>query len=115
MEGWVARDVVRHLVEWLPAFLQAGAGITLPALIVAIDHIGEINTAVRACEDRRAAVEVLTEAPFAFNEMQAQHVLDLRVANQVMRSRVDRVVEASSIAEAIDALKIEQGSRRSTP
>jgi len=29
-EGWVARDVVRHLVEWFPAFLQ-GVGITLPA------------------------------------------------------------------------------------
>ena len=30
-EGWVARDVVRHLVEWFPAFLQGAAGITLPA------------------------------------------------------------------------------------
>ena len=30
VEGWVARDVVRHLVEWLPAFL-ANAGIALPA------------------------------------------------------------------------------------
>ena len=29
-EGWVARDVVRHLVEWLPAFLEAGAGVQLP-------------------------------------------------------------------------------------
>ena len=29
-DGWVARDVVRHLVEWFPAFLQAGAGVTLP-------------------------------------------------------------------------------------
>ncbi|MFP5326177.1 MAG: maleylpyruvate isomerase N-terminal domain-containing protein, partial [Acidimicrobiia bacterium] len=29
-EGWVARDVVRHLIEWFPAFLQA-AGITLGA------------------------------------------------------------------------------------
>jgi uncharacterized protein (TIGR03086 family) len=29
VEGWVARDVVRHLVEWFPAFLQAGAGIQL--------------------------------------------------------------------------------------
>jgi uncharacterized protein (TIGR03086 family) len=29
-EGWVARDVVRHLVEWFPAFLKAGAGIELP-------------------------------------------------------------------------------------
>lgn len=30
-EGWVARDVVRHLVEWLPAFLDGAAGITLPS------------------------------------------------------------------------------------
>ena len=28
--GWVARDVVRHLTEWLPAFLAGGAGIKLP-------------------------------------------------------------------------------------
>jgi len=29
-EGWVARDVVRHLVEWIPAFLESGASIDLP-------------------------------------------------------------------------------------
>jgi uncharacterized protein (TIGR03086 family) len=28
--GWVARDVVRHLVEWFPPFLEAGAGIAVP-------------------------------------------------------------------------------------
>jgi len=27
---WSARDVVRHLVEWFPSFLSAGAGIDLP-------------------------------------------------------------------------------------
>jgi uncharacterized protein (TIGR03086 family) len=31
VEGWVARDVVRHLVEWFPSFLKGGAGVTLPA------------------------------------------------------------------------------------
>ena len=30
VEGWAARDVVRHLVEWFPAFLKAGSGIELP-------------------------------------------------------------------------------------
>lgn len=30
-EGWVARDVVRHLVEWVPAFFDAAGGPTLPA------------------------------------------------------------------------------------
>ena len=30
--GWVARDIVRHLVEWVPPFLQAGAGCDLGPL-----------------------------------------------------------------------------------
>lgn len=29
VDSWVARDVVRHLTEWLPAFLAAGAGVEL--------------------------------------------------------------------------------------
>jgi uncharacterized protein (TIGR03086 family) len=28
--GWTARDVVRHLVEWLPSFLASGASVDLP-------------------------------------------------------------------------------------
>jgi uncharacterized protein (TIGR03086 family) len=27
--GWVARDVVRHLVGWLPGFVEAGSGVRL--------------------------------------------------------------------------------------
>ena len=29
--GWTAREVVAHLVEWLPPFLAAGADVRLPA------------------------------------------------------------------------------------
>jgi uncharacterized protein (TIGR03086 family) len=29
VDGWLARDVVRHLVEWFPAFLESGAGVRL--------------------------------------------------------------------------------------
>jgi uncharacterized protein (TIGR03086 family) len=28
--GWTARDVVRHLTEWLPGFLASGADVELP-------------------------------------------------------------------------------------
>jgi uncharacterized protein (TIGR03086 family) len=31
VEGWRARDVVRHLVEWFPGFLRDGSGIDLPS------------------------------------------------------------------------------------
>ena len=30
VEDWAARDVVRHLTEWLQGFLASGAGIELP-------------------------------------------------------------------------------------
>ena len=30
-DGWVARDVVRHMVEWIPGFLRSGADVDLPA------------------------------------------------------------------------------------
>jgi uncharacterized protein (TIGR03086 family) len=29
VDGWACRDVVRHLTDWFPAFLAAGAGIEL--------------------------------------------------------------------------------------
>lgn len=29
VEGWSARDVVRHLLDWLPGFVESGAGIRL--------------------------------------------------------------------------------------
>jgi uncharacterized protein (TIGR03086 family) len=31
-DGWVARDVVRHLVEWVPSMVLGGAGLPLPEL-----------------------------------------------------------------------------------
>src|SRR4029450_3742402 len=30
-EGWVARDVVRHLVDWMPGLFLAGPALPLPA------------------------------------------------------------------------------------
>ena len=30
-DGWVARDIIRHLVEWIPGFLAGAAGVDLPA------------------------------------------------------------------------------------
>ncbi|HVR34011.1 MAG TPA: TIGR03086 family metal-binding protein [Acidimicrobiia bacterium] len=30
-DGWDARDVVRHLIEWVPPFLRSGSDVDLPA------------------------------------------------------------------------------------
>jgi uncharacterized protein (TIGR03086 family) len=62
-EGWVARDVVRHLVAWLPAFLQRATGITLPAgPSVDDDPVGAWRThtdAVQALLDDPATADLV--------------------------------------------------------
>jgi uncharacterized protein (TIGR03086 family) len=40
-EGWVARDIIRHVTEWIPAFFNNSAGLNLPTGIsVADDPVG---------------------------------------------------------------------------
>ncbi len=51
-EGWVARDVVRHLLKWFPGFLQGGAGITLAAgPSVDDDPVGAWSTQTEAVQE----------------------------------------------------------------
>ncbi|UAB94722.1 TIGR03086 family protein [Dactylosporangium vinaceum] len=55
--GWVARDVVRHLIEWLTDFVRSGAGVTLAAgPSVDTDPVG-------AWEAHAAAVQALLDDP----------------------------------------------------
>jgi uncharacterized protein (TIGR03086 family) len=54
---WKARDVVGHLVEWLPAFLESGAGVRLPpGPEVSTDPVG-------AWEHHAASVQALLDDP----------------------------------------------------
>lgn len=59
VDGWTARDVVRHLVEWFPPFLAGGAGIELPA------GPGVDADPVGAWETQVAAVQALLDDPAA--------------------------------------------------
>src|SRR5215211_6637393 len=67
VEGWVARDVVRHRVEWFPGFLDGAAGIALPAgPSVDDDPVGAWRTrtdAVQALLDDPATAERTYELP----------------------------------------------------
>jgi uncharacterized protein (TIGR03086 family) len=56
VQGWSARDVVRHLVEWLPGLL-AGDGITLPP-VPAVD-----DDPVAAWQAHVEAVQALLDDP----------------------------------------------------
>ncbi len=49
---WRARDVVRHLVEWFPPFLQSGSGIALPEVTsVDVDPVAAWTEQVTAIQN----------------------------------------------------------------
>ena len=54
VDGWTARDVVGHLVEWFADFLSSGAGVDLPEVKVAEDPVGAWAT-------RTADIQALLE------------------------------------------------------
>jgi uncharacterized protein (TIGR03086 family) len=64
-EGWVARDVVRHLVEWVPGFFGERWGIAVDAPSVDADPAGAwhaLDAAVRAALDADAST--VADTPF---------------------------------------------------
>ena len=71
-------------------------------LLVGLDRIDEINSVVRSSADRTAAVTALAAAPFHLSEVQAQHVLDIRIAQQTAGSRFSLEEERARLRSALD-------------
>ena len=76
--GWVARDVVAHLVDWFTDFLAAG-GIELPAAVAVAD---DPDAAWRAHRD---AVQSLLDGPAADSAFTHPMVGSHRLADAVDR------------------------------
>jgi uncharacterized protein (TIGR03086 family) len=57
VDGWTARDVVGHLIDWFPGFLSSGAGIDLPEVPKVADD------PVAAWIDRSADIQALLDDP----------------------------------------------------
>ena len=57
VDGWRARDVVGHLVEWLPELLEGGSDVRLPEVTSVEDD------PVAAWTEHCAAVQALLDDP----------------------------------------------------
>lgn len=92
VDGWVARDVVGHLVEWFPAFLDGAAGITLPAgPSVADDPVGAWHNhtdAVQALLDDPATAAREYDFPH-MGRMQFEQMTDMIYTSDVFLHRWD--------------------------
>jgi uncharacterized protein (TIGR03086 family) len=78
--GWLARDVVRHLVTWLPGFLAASTGVELPTgPSVDDDPAG-------AWHHQTAAVQTLLDDPaVAGREHDLPHLGRMTLADAISR------------------------------
>lgn len=80
VEGWRARDVVRHLVTWLPGFLEAGAAVVLPP-----GPDVDVDPAA-AWAHHAAAVQVLLDDPAsAARTLRDPHLGELPLAQAIDR------------------------------
>jgi uncharacterized protein (TIGR03086 family) len=80
VDGWTARDVVRHLVEWFPGFLEAGAGIRLD-VPTSVD-----DDPVAAWHGLELGVRELLEDPeTAGRVLSNRHIGDVPLADGVSR------------------------------
>lgn len=103
-EGWVARDVVRHLVEWLPAFLTGATGIELPeGPSVDDDPVGAWITqtqAVQALLDDPATAEREHDLPH-IGRMPLGQAIDMIYTSDVFLHRWD-LARATGQDETLD-------------
>jgi uncharacterized protein (TIGR03086 family) len=107
VDGWVARDVVRHLVEWFPAFLQGSTGITFPAgPSVDDDPVGAWRTqtdAVQALLDDPLTAERVHDFPH-MGTMPLEQVIDRIYTGDVFMHRWD-LARATGQDETLDQKK----------
>jgi uncharacterized protein (TIGR03086 family) len=107
VDGWVARDVVRHLVEWLPGFLQGSVGITLPAgPSVDDDPVGAWRTqaeAVQALLDDPATADGDRDFPH-IGTMSLGQAIDMIYTPDVFMHRWD-LARATGQDETLDPEK----------
>jgi len=103
-EGWLARDVVRHLVEWFPAFLLGASGITLPAgPSVDDDPVGAWRTQAEAVQellDDADVADVEHDLPH-IGRMQLGQAIDMIYTNDVFMHRWD-LARATGQDETLD-------------
>ena len=107
VDGWVAHDVVRHLVEWFPAFLQGAAGITLsPGPSVDEDPVAAWRTqtdSVQALLDDADTAEREHDLPH-IGRMSLEQAIDMIYTSDVFLHRWD-LARATDQDETLDADK----------
>jgi DNA gyrase subunit A len=107
-------EVIRRRTEFRLRKARDRAHI-VEGLIKALDMIDAIIAAIRASEDRGAAVTALRGAPFEFSDIQANHIVDMRLSalTRLGRSRLEEeMAELLQTIAQLEAILADEGVLR---
>ena len=97
-------EVIRRRSEFLLQKARDRAHI-VEGLIKALDMIDAIIAAIRASEDRQAAIAALQAEPFVFTDVQATHIVDMRLSQLTRLGRANLEEEVASLRQTIAELE----------
>ncbi|MGE3833804.1 MAG: TIGR03086 family metal-binding protein [Acidimicrobiia bacterium] len=107
-EGWVARDVVGHLVGWVPAFLAAGGGPVPPSgPAVADDPAGAwraLDDGIQAVLDDPVASAAIVDHPRAGARSYADTVAMFFLGDVLVHTW--DLARATGLEEALDPVEV---------
>jgi DNA gyrase subunit A len=97
-------EVIRRRSEFLLKKARDRAHI-VEGLIKALDMIDAIIAAIRASDDRPAAIVTLQADPFLFSDVQATHIVDMRLSQLTRLGRSNLEEELAALRETIAELE----------
>jgi uncharacterized protein (TIGR03086 family) len=106
-EGWTARDIVRHLTEWIPAFFNGAAGLSLPTGgFVADDPVAAWaalhDELRRALSDHAVAGREFDGPP---GRMSVEQSIDMIVTGDLLVHTWD-LARSTGLDETLDATEV---------
>ena len=106
-EGWVARDVVRHLVEWVAGFFESYVGISLPTpATVDTDPSGAwvtLSDGIQALLDDPVVAAREFDGPMG--RMSVEQAVDMIVTSDVLLHTWDLAL-ATVLDETLDPQEV---------
>jgi uncharacterized protein (TIGR03086 family) len=103
-EGWVARDVVRHIVDWMPGFFQSYTGLEFPkAPSVDADPVAAwevVDDAIQALLDDPEVAEREFDMPIG--RLTVEQAIAMICIGDVLVHTWD-LARATGLDEALDA------------
>jgi DNA gyrase subunit A len=97
-------EVIRRRSEFLLKKARDRAHI-VEGLIKALDMIDAIIAAIRASDDRPAAIATLQADPFLFSDVQATHIVDMRLSQLTRLGRSNLEEELAALRQTIAELE----------